>query len=196
MKNRRHKKYKSKDSRSNSKQPRKLAVDASSRIEQSGLIAPKREWKFSKFGWSIIGGASTVVALIIGFHQLRPMITIEPTISLDVGSPFATQFRISNSGYLSAYDVTFACRVDNQMMRGTVLKNNHGQETEKVIGPGDSATKNCSINSPGFSLPSDVEIITTYRYPLWPMSLSSKSRFVNMKDSDGHLRWVEEPVRN
>lgn len=152
---------------------------------------PIRAFRPLRWLW---GGLLATVALIGFAYQFRPEIAVDRDMSLNARDPFATQFRVTNEGLLAVYDLRFSCTVNNSMMKDVVTSGNRGQEAISVLESRESTTKNCSIRADSFPLPSNLFFDVTYRSKwFWRQSLK-RTKFVNMRDSEGHLEWFKQPI--
>ena len=148
-------------------------------------------WKWSVRGVVALG----VIAGLVGFaYQFRPQLSIEPDITLNSRDPFATQFRITNIGSLSLYDLRFACTLNSPpLLKNITILNSSGQSSVPVLRPQDSATKSCSVIADNYPYLTDLEFAVSFHPPLVKWSLTITRHFANMRDSEGRLRWVPQP---
>ncbi|SRR6266566_5843398 len=154
---------------------------------------PTRTFRPLRWLW---GGLLAAVAIVGFVYQFRPEINVDRDVSLNVRDPFATQFRVTNEGRLAVYDLSFSCIVNNSMMRNVTSTGNAGQESVPVLESKESTTKNCSIKADSFPLLSDLFFNVTYT-PKWCWRSSMKrTRFVNVRDSQGNLEWVKQPLNS
>lgn len=152
---------------------------------------PKRTFRPLRWFW---GGLLAAIAIVGFAYQFRPEINVDKDVSINVRDPFATQFRVTNEGLLAVYDLNFSCTVNNSMMRNVRSGGSGGQEPVSVLESKESATRNCSIKADSFPLLSHLFFDVTYR-PKWYWSRSIKrTQFVNVRDSEGHLQWVKQPL--
>lgn len=158
-------------------------------------LAPKRfraraaQWS-GRF-WKAFLAAITVVGFAYSF---RPEIDVDRDLSLNSQDPFATQFRITNTGRLAIYNLTFSCTINGPTMQDVLISSfGPGQQPIAVLESKKSATRNCSIGSAG--QPPNTELLFDVTYtPKWFWRSSvNRTRFVNMLDSEGHLQWFKQP---
>lgn len=142
------------------------------------------------------GGLLAAIAIVGFAYQFRPEINVDRDVSLNVRDPFATQFRVTNEGLLAVYNLRFSCTVNNSMMQNVTTRNSGGQEAVAVLESKESTTKNCSIKADLFPLLSDLFFNVTYRPKWFWRSLMKRTRFVNMRDSQGNLEWVKQPLES
>jgi hypothetical protein len=144
-----------------------------------------------------LGKAVAMVIAAIGVlgvaYQLRPRLIVTRDISLDVKDPFATQFRVTNAGELSLYDVRFSCVINNEQFVNVRVTRSDG-EPIPTLESGMSATRQCSIKAESYPLLSELFVDIAYRPKLFWSDVSKRTRFVNRRDSDGVLQWFEQPT--
>ena len=126
-------------------------------------------------------------------YQLRPRVIVTRDTSLNVKDPFATQFRVTNAGELSVYDVRFSCVVNDERFIN-VRVTRAGGEPIPTLESGMSATRQCSIKAESYPLLSELFVDISYRPKLYWNDVIKRTRFVNRRDSSGVLQWFEQPI--
>lgn len=175
-----------------------ISKEQISQIDKQDTGRPNREMPPEKtlrtsMRW-LWGGLLAAIAIVGFAYQFRPEINVDRDISLDVRDPFATQFRVTNEGLLALYDLSFSCEVENAMMHNFTVGGFKGQESLPVLESKESTTKSCSIKAESFPFLSTLFFQVRYR-PKWCWRSSTKrTKFVNMRDSQGNLDWVKQPT--
>jgi hypothetical protein len=142
----------------------------------------------------LLGTGFLAVLAVVGFaYQFRPEINADKDVSLNVRDPFSTQFRVTNEGLLAVYDLGFSCTVNNSMVQNVITTGGPGQKSVPVLESKESTTKNCSIKADSFPVLSDLFFDVTYTPKWFWRSSTKRTRFVNMRDSQGNLEWVKQP---
>ena len=134
---------------------------------------------------SIIGGIGS------GYAFIRPDLVVEPGIYLNESEPYSAQFKVTNSGWLPLYDMTFTCHVDSQLVRNSYFANAPPGQTEVPrLSAKQSTTTSCPAISGYYPFVSDTQIIVSARPPFWWHRMTWKTRFVSAPDSRGIFRWL------
>jgi len=148
-----------------------------------------------KWFWSVIGVIASAASIAGGYSLIRPNITIEPDFLKNEQEPFSAYFRVKNDEYFfSIYDLRFECEFTGGQFTGAVSSGNKGQEPEKVLGPGESATKNCS--TAGFRMAGQAFLVFSVRFRpmIWPVPRTKRERFAAIQDDRGVFHWTHRPL--
>ena len=143
---------------------------------------------------TILFWAGVAGSLLTIYATVPPKVTIEPDFLLNEREPLSAYFRIQNAGYFSVYDVTFSCRFTIGQFHDFRTGNNRGQETEPILQPGDSATKNCSVKGLATDGPAILAFTTGFRSKFWPWRISKSWNFSAIQDSRGIFHWTHQPL--
>jgi hypothetical protein len=192
----------------NSKQWKALAHVA----RKEGATLPQRESftkpkpvvpaKTSHFKRSLIrvwprawGGILAIITIAGACYQFRPSISIEAEATLNPNNPYSTQFRVTNSGLLNLYDVSFGASFEKTPRIGgfTLHAPNAGLGPIASLASGESATRSMPVLEIGFRDEHDIELIVRYRATFYGKRTTTV-RFVSKADSEGHLRWFHQAV--
>jgi|SRR5208337_5640148 len=152
---------------------------------------PRKTFRPLQWLWK---GLLAAIAIVGFAYQFRPEINVDRDLSLDVHDPFATQFRVTNEGRLAVYDLSFSCTVNNSMLQNVTTRGFAGQQSVPVLESKESTTKNCAIKADSFPLLSDLFFDVTYRSKWYWRPSIKRTRFVNVRDSQGNLEWVKQPL--
>jgi hypothetical protein len=129
-----------------------------------------------------------------GYTLIRPNLTIEPDFLENEREPFSAYFRVKNDGYFSIYDVHFSCDFTGGPFHSVRTGDNaNNQLPERVIAPGDSATKNCSVKGLSFDGPAEILFRAAFRPTLWPSTVTRTERFGAVQDARRIYHWVHQP---
>jgi len=179
---------------------------------------PKRsEQKFSKFVESLLSIWRYVIAFAAGaatlfgiLSYLHPNISVTPLMAIDASRPLSMQFLVTNNGYLTMHDVTYACAIEK--IKGQVTFGSYGgppgltkksptfvapqHESGKSLGPNHSDTISVDFDLFRQADPvetADIGIIASFRLGLIPWRQERLYHFVTQKCSDGKLYWFPKP---
>jgi hypothetical protein len=154
-----------------------------------GLFRPRfvknltRAWKVS----SVVFG---VIALVIAW---RPLITIEPSLTLDTSEPLGMQFKITNAGKLPLSDVTFGCRFDMPpMIINNTMFGGRGQEPVIWFPAGKSVTRGCSNAVIGLHSSAAIDVIVYFHWPYIGMPDHVNGHFTSRRSRTGEFVLVPE----
>ena len=160
--------------------------------------AMKRALK-PKVIWSVI---APLLALLGGWAQVRPHISVEPNISLNPVNPYSVQFTVKNENRLfEARDINCVCW-PRKMESGngfSVLSLGplpHLNHQMKILTPGASSTVDCPPVIGGLGtysgqvLYAELEIEVFYSQSWWPFAQSERFPFLSKRDVQGAVRWI------
>ena len=147
-------------------------------------------WTFVKRAWVFGLGLSA----LIGFaYQFRPQLSIEPSFLLNYREPFSAYFRVQNTGWLSIHDLTFSCKLTGGPIIDVETTRFRGQESVKILAPGASATKHCSVRGFVFDGPAILTLRVDFRPNWWLRRESREESFSAIQDSEGIFHWTHQP---
>ncbi len=137
-------------------------------------------------------GFLAILAIVGAAYQFRPEVFVDRDISLNVRDPFATQFRVTNSGLLAIYNVHFSCTINNMNFQNVTIGDFGSQAPVPVLESRESSTKDCGITADSYSDLSELFFNVSFRPSLYWEHLQKRTRFVNMRDSEGRLQWIKQ----
>jgi len=79
---------------------------------------------------------------------LRPVVAISTSTTIDQIDAFGMQFLIKNEGHVPVFDLSFGCKVSGGPLHDVTTQNGAGQGPIRVLWPGKTATRGCSIAAP------------------------------------------------
>lgn len=146
---------------------------------------------------SFLIAASVIGSIAGGYAIIRPDLAVEPDVYLNEKEPFSMQFKVTNSGLLPLYDMTFSCLVDTRHIRNNWFANfPNGQTPISRLSSKESTTTSCPAVFGFHPFPSDTQIIVSARAPGWWGRRTWRTRFVSRPDARGVFRWLHQSVDN
>jgi hypothetical protein len=143
--------------------------------------------------WAIVGPA---VALTAFAFLLWPQVQIEPSAHLDPAKPLATQFKITNTGRIPVYNVTFRCEY------GFPLRFEHsgldvpGTELSPIplLRPGQPATRSCAAPDSDAGTPG-IRATAMYEWPIIKKADAVPAFFRVVKGQSSYFLLPDEAPR-
>jgi hypothetical protein len=169
------------------------APDTTARTRPSIQERGVRGW-FLGHAKSFVIWASVFASIAGGYTVIRAKVTIEAEFLENEREPFSGYFRVKNDGYFSIHDLSFSCAFTGGPFINTESGGNHGQEPEKALGPGESATKNCSIRGLRINGPAALVFSARFRPKFWPWGETKRERFAATQDARGVFHWIHQPL--
>jgi hypothetical protein len=138
--------------------------------------------------------AGVVASVASGYFLQRPNVTVEPDFLQNEREPFSAYFRVKNDGYFSVYDLSFSCSFTGGPFKDAETSGSRGQEAERELIPGESATKNCSVKGVRFQGQASLVFTIRFRPSFWPWQASKHERFAATQDNRGVYHWIHQPL--
>jgi hypothetical protein len=152
-------------------------------------------------------GAATLFGIISYIH---PDVSVTPLIAIDASRPLSMQFLVTNNGYLTMHDISYACAIEK--IKGRITIGSYGgppglnESSPRLVAPqyklGKSLPPNQS-DSVGIDFAmfrraepiemADIGIIISFRLGFIPFRQERLYHFVTQKCSDGKLYWFPKP---
>ncbi len=168
----------------------------------------RRIWRILE--WSA-GALVALIGLAAAYIELGPFISVTVASSLVANDPYEPLLMVKNAGYLSVYNLVFACEVTIPILPGhpgplnfsLELHNRATQEAgdnlspEPVLAPQDSVTKTCATRVNGLTPKgmdfsgTVIDFVVTYR-PFAPFTPARHNvvRFASRKAPNGEIVWI------
>jgi hypothetical protein len=114
--------------------------------------------------WAILGPG---VALTSFAFFLWPQVQIEPSANLDPAQALATQFKITNTGHVPVYNVTFRCEYGFPLRAGHSGLDVAGTAIAPIpaLLAGHTVTRSCADSSADVGTP-NMRITVLYEWPI------------------------------
>jgi hypothetical protein len=130
--------------------------------------------------WIALASSFAPLLLII------PKVKIEASVNLNPKDLLATQFAVTNEGFLPVFDVVFNCipKTDG-MMKMINVGANH--PSISILWPSRTATRNCRIGVELEPANAAVEIAVNYRWPVYVISSTARAHFTSRKGAAGYF---------
>jgi hypothetical protein len=141
--------------------------------------------------WAIAGPAITLISFA---YFLWPEVRIEPSANLDPSKPLATHFRITNTGHVPVYNVTFDCNLGGgpgttsiSGLRADPLVFQH----VRILPAGKDIDLACATSAEG-QIP-NMSIVAHFEWPLIGHSDKHLAFFKIVRGRDGYFLLPDLP---
>jgi hypothetical protein len=124
-----------------------------------------RLWKIWEVFWAFTGPIIAVIAL---WFEMRPLVTVEPSVNIEPTNLYATQILITNRGHVPVYGVHFGCGIGAGGGRTVFSGTLRPPDIRPIarLDAGQAITRSCDVGQIDIQGNSRLSFEMSYAWPL------------------------------